>query len=98
MGRMSTSQPGGGEAARSLGDLRRAQPGDATLRNLLSLLNAKLELCSTLPVYEWEATNEGWVERAAGFRSIAETERRSCGELIEHLRAHLEQRAKQGSA
>ena len=81
------------EATRRLTDLRRAQPADATLKNLLGILNAKLELCASLPVYEWEAESEGWTERAAAFREFAETERRTCGEVLDQLRAHLEQRA-----
>jgi hypothetical protein len=81
------------EATRRLGDLRRAQPGDVTLRNLLGVLNAKLELCASLPVFEWEAGNEGWTERAAAFRDLADAERRSCSVVLEQLRTHLEQRA-----
>ena len=88
---MRRAQPG--EATRSLSDLRRAQPGDATLRNLLGILNAKLELCATLPVFEWEAGSEGWTERAAAFRDLADAERQSCSDVREQLRAHLEQRA-----
>jgi hypothetical protein len=81
------------EPTRRLSDLRRAQPADATLRNLLGILNAKLELCASLPVYEWEAETEGWTERAEAFRKFAETERRACGDVLDELRAHLEQRA-----
>jgi hypothetical protein len=87
------------EATRRLGNLRRTQPGDATLRNLLGVLSAKLELCASLPVYEWEAGSEGYPERAAAFRELAEAERRSCSEVLEQLQAHLEQRAaKQGGS
>jgi len=81
------------EATRRLSDLRRAQPGDATLRNLLGVLNAKLELCANLPVFEWEASSEGWSERADAFRDLADAERRSCADVLEQLRAHIEQRA-----
>lgn len=81
------------DATRRLSDLRRAQPGDATLRNLLGILNVKLELCANLPVFEWEASSEGWPERATAFRDLAEAERRSCSDVIDQLRAHLEQRA-----
>ena len=48
------------DATRRLSDLRRAQPADATLKNLLGVLNAKLELCASLPVFEWEAGTEGY--------------------------------------
>ena len=81
------------EATRRLSDLRRAQPGDATLRNLLSVLNSKMDLCASLPVFEWEAGSEGWPDRAEAFRDLAEVERRSCSGLLDELRLHLEQRA-----
>jgi hypothetical protein len=84
------------EATRRLTDLRRAQPADATLKNLLGVLNAKLELCASLPVYEWEAGTEGYEECAAAFRHLAEAERRSCSDVIDRLREHLELRAHQG--
>ena len=81
------------DATRRLSDLSRAQPGDATLRNLLGILNAKLELCANLPVFEWEASSEGWTERATALRDLAEAERQSCSDVLDQLRAHLEQRA-----
>jgi hypothetical protein len=81
------------DATRRLGDLRRSQPADVTLKNLLGVLNAKLELCASLPVYEWEAGSEGYEECAAVFRRLAEAERRSCTDVIDRLREHLEQRA-----
>ena len=82
------------EATRRLGDLRRTQPTDATLRNLLGVLSAKLELCGSLPVFEWEATTEGYAERAAAFHDLAEAERQSCSDVLDQLREHLEQRAR----
>jgi hypothetical protein len=87
------------EATRRLTDLRRGQPADATLKNLLGVLNAKLELCASLPVYEWEAGSEGYEECAAAFRDLAEAERRSCGLVIDRLHEHLMERAQaQGGA
>jgi hypothetical protein len=87
------SQTHPSEATRRLTDLRRGQPTDATLRNLLGVLSAKLELCASLPVYEWEAGSEGHERCAAAFRHLAEAERRSCDEVLEQLRMHLEHRA-----
>jgi hypothetical protein len=87
------SQTDPNQATRRLTDLRRAQPADATLKNLLGVLNAKLELCASLPVYEWEAGSEGFHECAMAFRDLAEAERRSCAEVIERLRVHLMQRS-----
>ena len=81
------------EATRRLTDLRRAQPADATLKNLLGVLTAKLELCASLPVFEWEAATEGYEECAAVFRRLAESERSSCTDVIDRLREHLEHRA-----
>jgi hypothetical protein len=81
------------QATKRLTDLRRAQPADATLKNLLGVLSAKLELCASLPVYEWEAVSEGYEACARAFRELAEAERRSCSEVIDRLREHLVQRA-----
>jgi hypothetical protein len=81
------------DATRRLSDLRRAQPADATLRNLLGVVSAKLELCASLPVFEWEAGSEGYEECAAAFRKLAEAERRSCSDVLDRLREHLDQRA-----
>lgn len=81
------------QATKRLTDLRRGQPADATLKNLLGVLSAKLELCASLPVYEWEAVSEGYEACARAFRELAEAERRSCSEVIDRLREHLVQRA-----
>jgi len=85
------SRTQGTDAARRLADLQRAQPADATLRNLLGCLNAKLDLCARLPVFEWEAGNEGYEGSANAFRRLAEAERRSCADILDVLREHLEQ-------
>jgi hypothetical protein len=87
------SQPSPSEPTRRLTDLRRAQPTDATLRNLLGVLSAKLELCASLPVYEWEAGSEGHDDCAAAFRLLAEAERQSCNDVLNQLRVHLDLRA-----
>jgi hypothetical protein len=87
------SQPSQSEPTRRLTDLRRAQPTDATLRNLLGVLSAKLELCASLPVYEWEAGSEGHDDCAAAFRTLAEAERKSCNDVLNRLREHLDERA-----
>jgi hypothetical protein len=85
------------DASRRIGELRRMQPADATMKNLLALLTTKLELCAGLPVWEWEAGNEGHRERAAGFRALAADERRSCLDIMEWLREHLELNAERNS-
>ena len=81
------------EATRRLTDLRRSQPADATLKNLLAILSTKLELCASLPVFEWEAGAEGFEDCARAFRALAEAERKSCRDVIDRLREHLEMRA-----
>jgi hypothetical protein len=78
---------------RRLMDLRKGQPDDPTLKNLLGILTAKLELCSRLPVCEWEASDAGDVLCAETFRRLAEAERRSCADVLDCLQQHLERRA-----
>jgi hypothetical protein len=74
---------------RRLSDLRRAQPADATMQNLLGLLTAKLEFCSRLPVFEHEARLAGHRDAAATFRELAAAERESFNQLLLSLQAHL---------
>ena len=81
------------EGSRRLSSLRRRTPADTTLENLLSLLSTKLDLCSRLPVCEWQAADEGHRECASAFHEFAEAERRSCAEVLECLRGHLENSA-----
>ena len=85
------------DASRRIGELRRMQPADATMKNLLALLTTKLELCAGLPVWEWEAGNEGHREQAASFRELAADERRSCIDIMDWLRVHLERTAERNS-
>jgi hypothetical protein len=76
---------------RRLSDLRAAQPADETLKGLLSTLSTKLELCARLPFLAYQADQEGFGDAAAAFRALAISERRSLGELVASLRAHLDQ-------
>jgi hypothetical protein len=76
-------------AVSSLADLRRAQPADPALRNLLGILTAKLELFAYLPVFEYEAAVDGNEIFAAAFHRLAEHERRTFDELLACLRIHL---------
>jgi hypothetical protein len=86
---VSTPSPGG----RRLSELARVQPADRTLQNLLGTLSAKLEMCSRLPVYEYEATSEGHEASAVAFHELAEFERRSFNNLLSCLRVHLDEAA-----
>jgi hypothetical protein len=78
------------ERFQRFGALRRAQPADATMKNLLELLTIKLELCERLPVWEWEAGDEGNETSAATFHAVLETERRTCDEVLSSLHEHIE--------
>jgi hypothetical protein len=69
------------------------QPADRTLQNLLGTLSAKLEMCSRLPVYEYEAATEGHEASAVAFHELAELERRSFNNLLGCLRVHLDEAA-----
>ena len=78
---------------RRLSDLGRAQPADETLRNLLGMLNAKLDLCARLPFLAYQADREGFEHAAATFRELAVIERRALTDLLSGLRSHLDRTA-----
>ena len=73
-----------------LAELRSAQPCDTTLQNLLSILNAKLDLSARLPVFEYEADSEGFQEAASFMSALASAERESIHDVLRSLRMHLE--------
>jgi hypothetical protein len=75
---------------RRLSELWKTQPADATLQNLLTILGAKLELCSRLPVFEYEAASEHNDRCAAAFHELAERERESFEHVVGLLRQHLD--------
>jgi hypothetical protein len=79
----------GMSAVQRLTELQRGLSTDLTLRNLLGVLDAKLELCSRLPVYAWEADNEGHGELANSFLRLADAERVACRRMLDDLRKHL---------
>ena len=81
----------GFDTAIRLSDLRSAHAAGATLQNLLTALSAKIEGCSRLKVFAYEAGSEGHVECAAAFRSLAEAEQQSFETLVACLRQHLEE-------
>jgi len=72
-----------------LSDLRRSQAADTTLENLLSTLSAKIQSCTRLAVFAYEAGNEGHPALASAFRDLADTERDSFNVLLACLRTHL---------
>ena len=73
-----------------LAELRSAQPCDTTLQNLLSILNAKLDLSARLPVFEYEADSEGFQEAASFMSALASAERESVQDVLRSLRLHLD--------
>ena len=77
------------KASRRLSDVGRARPGDVTLQNILGVLVAKLDSCRRLPVFAFEASNEGHAECAQAFRDLADAERESLDELLGCLEQHL---------
>jgi rubrerythrin len=77
------------DSAVRLSDLRRSQAADATLENLLSTLSAKIQSCTRLAVFAYEAGNEGHPALASAFREVADTERDSFNLLLACLRTHL---------
>jgi hypothetical protein len=79
--------------AQRLAALRRARPHDATLENLLAILNAKLELSTRLPVFEYEADSEGFADTAAFLSDLATAERECLQDVLATLRRHLDQTA-----
>ena len=81
-------------AVRRLNELRATMPADHTLQNLLGLLNAKLELCSKLPIYEYEAASQGHAHCAHAFQRLAHCERASFEEILATLRVHLDETAR----
>jgi len=77
--------------AQRLAALRRAHPVDATLQNLLTVLTAKLDLSTRLPVFEYEADSEGFPETASFLSALASAERESLLEVLASLRQHIDQ-------
>jgi hypothetical protein len=70
--------------------LARSQPADHTLQNLLYALTTKLELCSKLPIFEYEASSEGHEACARAFEELAATERTTFDTLLQTLHRHLD--------
>jgi hypothetical protein len=61
------------------------------LQHLLQTLSSKLELYERLAIFEYEASLERHASAATAFRELAVTERRSCEDLVRHLRLHLDE-------
>jgi hypothetical protein len=76
--------------AQRLAALRCAHPHDATLQNLLTICNAKLDLSTRLPVFEYEADSEGFADAASFLSALASAERESLQDVLASLRQHLD--------
>jgi hypothetical protein len=77
-------------SARRLTELRSALPYDATLQNLITVLQLKLDLCARLPVFEYEASSEGFGDSASFFQALATIERETVQDTLRSLQVHLE--------
>ena len=77
-----------------IGDLRRRLPADETMRNLLELTREKLDLCARLPVFEFEADNEGHTAAARLFHELGDVERASFNALKARLLSEIEASAR----
>jgi hypothetical protein len=76
--------------SRRLSELRAQGPADATLRNLISILQTKLETSARLPVLIFEAEGDGDLESAQLFRALVTSEREQIAALLEGLRTRIE--------
>lgn len=81
-----------------LAELRRAQPHDATLQNLLAVLTAKLDLSARLPVFEYEAESEGFADTASFMSALASSERESLEDILACLRSHIDRTSERFSS
>jgi hypothetical protein len=74
---------------RTLHDITAEQRDSATLRGLVSVLHAKLELRARYSLLEYEAGHEGRPNCAALFRELAAADRESIERLATALAAEL---------
>jgi hypothetical protein len=76
--------------SRRLSELRATQAVDATLRNLISILQTKLETSARLPVLVFEAEGDGDFEGAALFRYLVASERQQIAALLNGLKTRID--------
>jgi hypothetical protein len=74
---------------RTLHDITAGERDSATLRGLVSVLHAKLELRSRYPLMEYEAGFEGRDRHAALFRELAAVDRSVIQRLSNELATEL---------
>ena len=91
-GRVGAVIQHGDSQSRRLSDVSRSQAGDVTLQNLLGVLVTKLDSCRRLPLFAFEAANEGHTTCAQAFRDLADAERAALDSLLDHLQDHLAER------
>jgi hypothetical protein len=72
---------------RTLGDIQREADDTATVRNVVAVLSAKLDLQSRYGMYEYEASAANDHESADIFRSMQADERRHIDLLLDLLRS-----------
>ena len=71
--------------SRSLEQIRSERDGIATTRNLVAVLNIKLELAGRYGMYEYEAGEENNDACAAAFAELAKQEREQVARLLQLL-------------
>jgi hypothetical protein len=76
--------------SRRLSELRATGPADAMLRNLIEVLQTKLETSARLPVLVFEAETDGDHECAELLRSLVVSERQQIAALLEGLRTRID--------
>ncbi len=74
---------------RRFSDLQAGLAADTTLRNMLALLVQKLETNAKLPLFSYEAAQEGFDDCAELFDRLAVGERAQIDELVHGLQRHL---------
>jgi hypothetical protein len=75
---------------RRLTEIKAAQPADATLRNLIEVLQMKLELSARLPLLVLEAEHDGDHAGARVFQTLVTEEKSQIAALLDGLRHHLD--------
>jgi rubrerythrin len=70
---------------RSFDDIQQDQAGRRTLRNLATVLQAKLDLLAQYGAFEYDAGEEGLDDCSRLFRELAEDERLEVSRLLSAL-------------
>ncbi len=75
--------------SRTLQEIQKDEPESRVLRDLVSVLQAKLELRSRYSLLEYDAAEEGRTDWSELFRSLSHSERAQIDSLCAVLASHL---------